>query len=70
MKKFLILTAVALLAFSTGCRCNRWLWRGPAHETSVMTCPPEYTQGPVITDPCGAPPMVMPGPADYAPVLE
>lgn len=71
MKKFLILTAVALLASSTvGCRCGRWLWRGPAQETSVITCPTECPPGPVITDPCCPPPGVMPGPADYAPVMQ
>ncbi|MDY0168437.1 MAG: hypothetical protein RBS80_17950 [Thermoguttaceae bacterium] len=69
MKKLLILTAVVLLASSTvGCRCGRWLWRGPAQETSVITCPSECPPNAVISDPCCAPPAtMMPGPATYAP---
>ncbi len=71
MKKFLVLTAVLLLASSTiGCRCGRWLWRGPMRETAVITCPTECPPGPVMSDPCGAPPAMLPGPAMYAPVLE
>jgi len=45
MKKLLILTAVMLLASSTvGCRCGRWLWRGPADPAIMnldgLTLPP------------------------------
>ena len=72
MKKLLILTAVVLLASSTiGCRCGRWLWRGPAQETSVITCPPACPPAEVMCDPCGAPAAtVVPGPGAYAPVLQ
>ena len=74
MKKLLILTTVVLMTSSAvGCRCGRWLWRGPAQETSVITCPTECPPGAVISgiDPCCPPPATMvPGPATYAPALQ
>jgi hypothetical protein len=73
MKKLLILTAVMLLASSTiGCRCGRWLWRGPAEETNVIACPPMCPPTEMVGEPCCAPAAtMMPGPAaTYAPAMQ
>lgn len=69
MKKLLILTAVMLLASSTvGCRCGRWLWRGP-EESTVIACPPTCPPTEVVGESCCGP-ATMPGPATYAPAMQ